>query len=249
MKFDIKQAFTYMFQDKKLSLKLLIGYFIVSFIFLFNFIPSFLDKTKIDKFVSNNIGIGAVAIIILLLLIVFLILAYFAYCGYYFANSNLRMIKPNEAILDWTNFKYFLSVGFKNSIASLLYFLLFISCAIILLYIFKSSNIILYYMIVLFGICYFIGASISFTTDLKIVSFFDLKKIYQVLFVNFLNLTKFVLWNILVTIFLFFAVFILGITIVGILLVPLVIFYFLLIYIDLTAQLLRYVFKLEEKVE
>ncbi len=270
MQFDLKQAFTYFFQDKKLFQKLSWLYVII----LLFFMPAIL--CCVNSSVLQITGMMGM-LLIFPLFIVFAI--YFG--GYFALTVNRRIIKTESDLPEINDWKNCFNVGGKCFVGSLawgfilqlimyivitfsvLFCTLFGAVLIPLLSAANSSfsTALLAILFILFGIIFIaiilavtvlyiamlIAVFSAFLTDLRVESFFDFGKIKHIVCINFKSLFKFVGWSLVLGLLFCLGSLILIVTIVGIVAIPLLYAFYILIFCDMEAQFIRHIFNIEQK--
>ncbi|MBR2069293.1 MAG: DUF4013 domain-containing protein [Candidatus Gastranaerophilales bacterium] len=246
MKYNFKQALTYMFEDKKRISKFAIAYLVVCIPLVMNILSS-----VFKSFVKNANPLGyiepRVALIFAVLLMLGLIvslLCNFLYLGYYFSNANLRIMLPDEKLLGWHNKKKLFSVGFKGFIGSCVYML---PIALLSVLAVKIKSIALFLILFFLAIFVIYAVTLAFITDLKFSSFFNFKKYKLILVDNFVNYLKFILISIGITIPYIIAVVLCAITIVGVVFLPFLYFYIQMVFNDIQAQFIRHILNMNKE--
>ncbi len=254
MQFNIKQACTYYFKDKKLIQKISVIYGLI----LLFFVPFVLCALGDAKLIS----VGVLGFLLLYpLSLVFCIL----FTGYFAANTNQRIIMPDSDLPELNDWKKLFITGGKFLLGMLAWnFIIQIAVILIIMFaaILISSALILKSWLIggIFGILtgIIIAAAViiymlalfailaSFYTDLKMESFFDFKKIKMILFENFKPLLKLIGWSMVLNILFGIGILILMVTIIGTVAIPLLYAFYFLAFCDLQAQLIRYIFKIEQ---
>lgn len=230
MKFDIKQAFTYYLKDNNLVKKIVILYciLVLSYIFPLDF-SSLMGENPQKSFASS---FALVAGIILYLFLI----------GYYYSNINKRIYKQDGILVEFSNWKNIFLVGFKNILAFII-----LSVAIVLLIRECSVSIDDTTSLVFYILFLSTPFDISFTTDLRLVSYFDFKKIKHIFINNFSSFIKFVGWRAILGIAFFVLFEFCDITIINILFKPFSMICYFLMMCDLRAQFIRHAFKIQDK--
>lgn len=261
MGLDIENSIKYVIQDTNWKKKCLIGaFFALGFVIfdllnLFNNLIGDIKLEQLKPYLAQEY-ILPIAAIVLLLFLAGTILSIFL-SGYDACNTNLRIVKPSSALLNWDNFQNLFKVGFKSIVGISVYILTLglililtaLPALIIVLIAFKLSPILLVIscLVVLayvIAVCfiwflYLIAAELAFYTDLKFKSFFNFPLINRFLRKNFLEFFIFVILSFAVNTLICIINTILICTVVGIIAIPFTRFYSFLILNDLSAQFIR----------
>ena len=197
------------------------------------------------------------------------------FCGYYAIYANLKIFKPDAKLIEWKNWKEIIITGLKiYAVIFLASIILFIPALTISLIIFGVCYGINYALIQVFAInshysnlLFLLGILIilvgfliayllllyiltivemAFYTNLKFESFMNVKLIKTIGIKNFKNTFKSLLILLLLTLATGVIALLLCITIVGILLLPILYFYFGNVRANILAQIIRNTVKLEE---
>ena len=207
-----------------------------------------------ENFKKKVISFYVLCLLCLIPILNFILVPIFAFkiTGYFLSNTRARVFKPDSTLADWNDKKH-IGIGFKAMIANII-----IAIPVNMIYyilikpIIDPSNasllpFIFLITLILFLIppIYYAIAVLAFVTDFKIKSFFNMKAIKCIikndLFISYL--LKIFLYGILYMLVMVMA----GITIIGILAVPYIIFRFLAAISDIQAQFIRYAFKIGQK--
>ena len=259
MKFNIKEAFTYYFKDSELHKKITVLYCAIVLATIFS-----IDYSSLPSNVSIQISFKNIISLLSIIPVLFLV-------GFYYTNTNKRIYKPDNNLAEITEWKNIFFVGFKNISAEIVMntiinvlIILALIAALIICFASKMSGISLNSIMHVFALipkisiffiilgviavlCLLITAlEISFSTDLRFLSYFDFKKVKHIIFNNFFGFIRLILWQMLLSIAFCIMFVLIAITIVGILLLPLLIIYFALAFSELRAQFIRHAFKAEE---
>ncbi len=183
----------------------------------------------------------------------FILIPFFAikFLGYFLTNTRNRVFKPNSNLPNW-NDKGQLGIGFKAMVANLIIgipvnilFCVFVSPLLAPGNSSMAFGFLMAVILFLVPMIYFAIAVLAFVTDFKIKSFFNFKAINYILknelFVSYIS--KMAIYFILY----FLAQIIAGITVIGIIAVPAIIFIFFAIISDIQAQFIRHAFKIGQK--
>ncbi len=250
--YDLKQASKYFLQDEHKVLKMFILYILTAIVGVLSIASSFIDK--IDK-----IDIISTKYILIAFVLFIAINCY--YSGYLASNVNSRIIKPENKLPRLSGFSKYLIAGFKVGFGLFLYqiiFSLLIGISILLLagsaglltaippigIILMLTGLVVFVAGILMCLMYIITGSIAFCTNLKFSSMFNGKVINNILYKNFKSLGEVVLIVFILGISCLCISILLGITIVGIVLIPAVWLFIYLMIGDLYAQFVRKIFKI-----
>lgn len=249
MQFNLKQALTYIFPDKKLLQKILVMYVLLVLFFL-----------SFAVFSINSDSSGITNYLEMLVSLVMVIILNIPVCGYYAVNINKRIIRPESKLPELDEYRNIVKAGLFmfggvfvwNNIISMAFFLIMFLPLFAVFLVAMSTNkyLIILWAVILILLTFFIGALMlgvcaAFCTDLRFQSFFDFEKLKLIFVKNFESLIKLTFITAL-----FFTVCVLisivmAVTVVGILLVPLVILYYWAVLCDLNTQFLRHIFQIE----
>ncbi len=272
MKFNLKQAFTYFYNDCTLKKKILILYFLAVFAILaesFGAIANSINGAVLEKLLKHpEIFITSVAVFIIT------IVASCFYSGYFAINTNIRIHKPESKLPELNNWKAFFLNGLKifagffvwqiitAFLAFTILFVLVISGIMLSVLLkmwlqnipvpdkefFAAAAVIMAIFAIILGITFGLvqlGAYTSFLTNLDLDSFFDFKKIKKIIFKNFKPFMKYFGFLLLLKILYLILFVILCITIIGIIFLPVLQEYYSIISSDIQAQFIRKLFKIE----
>lgn len=249
MQFNLKQATTYIFPDKKLLQKTFVMYVLFALYFL-----SFV------VFSINSSSSGMKNYMEMLLSLVTVIIFSIPLCGYYAVNTNTRIIRPESKLPELDDYRNIIKSGSLmlggvfvwNNLISLAFTLILFLPLFAVFLIAMSTNIylIILWVVILLLFMFLIaaimmGACAAFYSDLRFQSFFDFEKLKLIFVKNFKSLIKLTFLNILFFIACVLCGIVLTLTIVGVLLVPLVVLYYWAVLCDLNTQFLRHIFQIE----
>jgi len=231
--YDLKQAATYFFKDDKKNVKLIVLY-ILSIM---------------------NVALNNMKDVPPYLLLLVIPLLYFY--GYNAKNNNLRILKRNDNLPELNDWKNYLLLGFKNIAGFVLYFLIFVIIfgifTLLIPFALKINNFFmttLAIILLIAGIFLFIimmlAIEIAFSINLKFRSMFNFKLLKQIIFENYKSFLQLISVSIILGIANVAISAVLAITIVGIILIPLLYLYLLLIMSDLYGQFISKSIKLNE---
>ena len=195
MKFSLKQALSFCFSDKEFAQKMLIG---CGFLILSMLINNIIDTL-------NNVPKNITVIVVALFLAVVSIISTLIPYGYEVENSHLRLIQNEITLCDWKNKLQKLKYGFLSCFipclswglvmiligfifgfgAGFLHSLLLKVTQGYLINIYLAFAFIALFFILLFTIILVEASRLSYITDLKFKSFFNLKAIKKIMFENF----------------------------------------------------------------
>ena len=247
MNLDFEKALTYIAKDPGWSNKILAGGGLLLATFAIFIIPVFL----LILTTSGVIGLTSFILCFVFSIILSLVLA-----GYMAQTSNKRLNYQNSLLPDWSEFGRFIITGLKYFVGYFLYTIPLILLTSVFAGLVITAvhgcpdcgllNTMFFILITLIGaltlfvyILYIVFCPLMmacFFSDLKILSFVDFKKAFDMLKNN--------VGNYCILILLFIAISMLGqllcsilmITIVGIIFIPIVYFYIYLVIAELCAQ-------------
>lgn len=247
MDLNFEEAFSFVKQDKDWKMKLAIGG-MLSFLCVLLFVLPFLFVKALDNF--SLVMMFTLCFIVNVFLTLGLI-------GYPYAVANNRINNRETILPEWSNFTALIATGVKFlvgyclfsiplSIAYTVAMVLFMCMALIsdegAKVVFGILVFLIIFAIIALAFIYTLASYLmmaSFSTDLKVLSFINFKKAWELMKDNWINYLILLLLVIAVSIILQFALIILSITIIGILLLPLLVFYTGLVNADLIAQFVK----------
>ena len=225
-------------------------------------IKSAIDYIKNDKGIVKKILIYF-GIILLSIIPILNIFTLCAISGYFVYNSHLRIYDKNKQLSDWKNFEDFIVIGLKYLLAIFAYFFIFfavflffglitgITVAILktvnILNLGNISNIVFNMLNLCIDLCITIlltAANLQYTKDLKLSSFFNFKEMKNFITQNPVYFLKYLLILFLLNIVFCVVSTIIAITIVGLLLLPALLFCYFAIISDINAQFIRNTYKI-----
>lgn len=267
MELNIENAIKYMFKDKEWKKKFLIGSLFMVGMVIMNVISELsrmLSDVKPEQIKPYMEMIPAILIVTVFLFVIGSILNIFV-TGYFAKNINLRIFKPNSNLLEWRNWGNMFFVGVKATAAILIYFLIFglllLLPLIVIIGLIATKEKILILLVSLFTIgviflasiifAFFLGAaSLAFNTDLKFSSYFNFKLIKKFITKNFFQFFIYIILVTAIAIAVNIINSILMLTVVGIILMPVILFYQFMVQNDLAAQFVRQTLELpQEEIE
>ena len=240
MDYDVKGALTYFFKDKHLILKTVIAYIIVGICSIMNVMAK--------RAPSPEIG---------LVILVITFLFDIPIRGYIVNVAHQRIIKPKNELPDWSNFFKYLKDGFIIELMSLIYIVIPATITIkmlmpVLIIRIADTRVnlivfILAIILLLISVLLMFAAYLSYACDLKFKSIFNFKAFKFLMIKNKKEFSNYISLIILAMICCGTLSLVLTITIVGILLIPILVFYVQLYCADIQAQFLRHIFKIGKK--
>lgn len=248
MDMDFEQSFTYIAKDGKWKKKLIVGG-MLSLLALI----SLLFPIGFNKFMPNYMSSS----VLFCLCTVFSVLIYLAILGYLTITAHNR-IKCEDELPSWDDFGKLLAAGCKNFVGHILCFLPFgiitgfmlimflipymipnpILASLLSILTVSISMMGVFFVSLLLLIFYYLLLC-NFFRDLKILSFINFKGAIGLVKNNVVNYLIFYLLIIVISIIVQAVSLVLICTIVGILLLPLLFFYFSLVTVDLMAQFIN----------
>lgn len=238
MSLSVNKAMTFFKQDIDWKKKFAIGYSLVGLMILVNAIIAFASQNQSQ--INFPLILGGMVLCFVISLI---------FVGYSASLINLRLFKPEMGILEWSNFPKLFIVGLKALIGfigleialliPLCIVMFIISLLTAILPIFVLIGIPLYIAAVIFVAMILVNAFAIFSIDLNLKSMFNFKYNIQLIKKCSKEYFTFIFYIILFSICSAIVGGILAITIVGILALPLLVFYINIVSCDLIAQILR----------
>lgn len=176
-----------------------------------------------------------------------------ALVGYFVFNAHLRIHYKDKELSDWKNFEDLIVTGFKYIVGALAFcfvcVLIFMIIAIPCKLVFGNYSNPIIQLFGLFINILVIAAELFFIKDLKLGSFFNLNEIKQIITKDIIYFIKYILIVFLSSIVLVFASLLLGITIIGIVAIPVLMFCCYAFIVDISAQFVRNTYKIGLNVE
>ncbi len=192
---NIKNAFIYMFKDKQLWSKYLVGVVLVLISILSNLVAPRNPMIQIIPFIKDIAPENLGYIFYSLSIIGFL--AAFVGNGYNVLNLNTRIYKPDADLPCWSNIKNILSAALKLFAICVIYvallsivlvFLMIVFTIVISLFLkadlqvlMSVSTLICFVIAALVAFLFFPAIYIAFATNLKIASVFNAKLIFNII--------------------------------------------------------------------
>lgn len=232
MSINLKQAFTYAWTDKDFFTKWAIG----SFILVFPTIPAWLPGIK--RLFENPANGGWLLFFIIASLIVYL-----AMNGYFYKAVHNRIVHSAEHLPDWSKFWYYVKIGLKCYLGSILFALPYAALLFGVFYLIQpdiKSPIFLLLVAILY---IFISAiytvfSLNFAIKVKISAFLNYKRAFRRIKGRWCRFLKFYAYCLAINIVCTCLLALLSLTGLTSLLLPFVAFYFYLVFADLYSQFL-----------
>ncbi len=271
MGLNIEYAIKYMFQDSQWKKKFLVGALfsigmtIINLTGQINNFISDLSAQQIKTYVKPYMHLlPEIIAVTALIFLTALVLNVFT-SGYFAKNINLRIFKPESNLLEWNNFSDMFFVGLKATLAVIIYFIIFAIMIVIPLILFLAfsafagaggklymvSAFIIYITFImavsLVFIFYLGAATLAFSTDLQLASYFNFGLINKFITKNFFEFFVYMLIIFAVSFLVNIINSVLMITIVGIALMPALYFYQFLVQNDLAAQFVRNTLELSDE--
>ena len=268
MGLDIENSIKYPTRDSDLIKKLLIGGFFCLGIVLVDFFNTLTDLIGDEKFGQlkqyvTQTNAMSVAIIIVLFFLALVLLNIFI-LGYDASNTNLRIFKPSSNLLNWENFGKLFKVGIKSAIGLGSYLVIMgvilglaFFPALLIIINYKANTLVLVLLglamfactiiVIAMWVVYVIAAELAFFTDLKLKSFFNFSLINKFIIKNFFQFFIFIILTFAVNTLISILNMILMLTVVGIVIIPVLRFYSLLMINDLSAQFIRQTLEMNEE--
>ena len=266
MGLNIESAIKYMFKDKDCKKKLLIGSLFMIGMAVLNVmskVAELIGDMKEEQLKAYMHLLPQFLIIGSVIFIGASILNIFS-SGYFAKNINLRIFKPDAELLEWTDWGNMFLVGIKSTIAVCIYIAVFLLILMIPVFfivlsaaVFNKGAVILCIIVFIllclilsvFAAIFFSAASLAFCTNLKFASYFNFPLITKFVTKNFLEFFIYVLLIFALSTMANIVNGILALTIVGIVAIPFVLFYQLLVANDLAAQFVRNTLDMNESAQ
>ena len=232
MGISLKQAFSFVLQDKKWIKKIFIGgllMFFPCFVYIF---------PGIQRLIFNPINFYLVSLFAILAAV-----TAFTVRGYFFKTLHNRIVHFHGRLASWKYYSYYLYIGFKAYLASLILLLPFLLVfGFIMLFAPMTLSmasvpflIAGFILIVLYAVLY-IMLALNFALDFRFKSFFNLKKAVDLIKNNINGYVILVFDCLLIAVCGFIiSIILINAQILGLLL-PFAIFYIYMVYCDLFAQ-------------
>lgn len=241
MGLNLETAFSFIKKDCEWKNKLLVGGLLMMIPVLLNSLTTLTIKP------NQNIDLSI--IILILILFVASIFLSVAVTGYYIKTAHSNIEKDNKELPAWNDLNGLMGLGFKYYVGYFLYSVPFTLIGIFFIAMFfahASLNLPLaiffaFLTVILFSIMALFSFLMiaNFAKDLKVLSFVNYPLAADLLRNNWKNYLLLVVFNILISSIFGFITFILGITVIGIVFIPFVTFYMMLVSADLIAQFVK----------
>ena len=232
MSISLKQAFSFVLQDKKWINKIFIGGLLM-------FFPCFLYIFPgIQRMLFNPLNYYLVSLVAILVAVTAFIVR-----GYFFKTLHNRIVHFHGKLASWKYFSYYLYIGFKAYLASLillapflLIFFFIMLFAPMTLSLESVPFLFAGFMLVVLYAVFYIMLALNFALDFRFKSFFNIKKAFDLIKNNINGYISLVFDCLLIAICGFIlSIILINAQILGLLL-PFVIFYIYMVYSDLFAQ-------------
>lgn len=232
MSISLKQAFSFVLQDKKWINKIFIGGLLM-------FFPCFLYIFPgIQRMLFNPLNYYLVSLVAILVAVTAFIVR-----GYFFKTLHNRIVHFHGKLASWKYFSYYLYIGFKAYLASLillapflLIFFFIMLFAPMTLSLESVPFLFAGFMLVVLYAVFYIMLALNFALDFRFKSFFNIKKSFDLIKNNINGYISLVFDCLLIAICGFIlSIILINAQILGLLL-PFVIFYIYMVYCDLFAQ-------------
>ncbi len=232
MSISLKQAFSFVLQDKKWINKIFIGGLLM-------FFPCFLYIFPgIQRMLFNPLNYYLVSLVAILVAVTAFIVR-----GYFFKTLHNRIVHFHGKLASWKYFSYYLYIGFKAYLASLillapflLIFFFIMLFAPMTLSLESVPFLFAGFMLVVLYAVFYIMLALNFALDFRFKSFFNIKKAFDLIKNNINGYISLVFDCLLIAICGFIlSIILINAQILGLLL-PFVIFYIYMVYCDLFAQ-------------
>lgn len=232
MGISLKQAFSFVPQDKKWVNKIFIGGLLMFFPCFMYILPG------IQRLLFNPVNYYLVSLCVILAAVTAFIVR-----GYFFKTLHNRIVHFHGRLASWKYYSYYLYIGFKAYLASLILLLPFLLVfGFIMLFAPMSLSLasipFLFagFMLIILYTVFYIMLALNFALDFRFKSFFNIKKAFELIRHNIAGYVVLVFDCLLVG----FCGFILSVILMNAqifgLLLPFVIFYIYMVYCDLFAQ-------------
>lgn len=243
MKIDVEKAFTYVKNDPDWVKKYLIGVGLCIFPAMLEIIKIFVPDGKNPS--PAEIKLLAVLLPIILLFVIGSVICAFLTGGYLVKTANTRMKNPDSCLPDW-KFGEAFWLGLKAFCASGVYVIgivVFVLCAVLLFNAIFQNNILtliascIVFIIAL--ICVGVALSlgwVAYTIDYKFSSYFNFSKMKQLVNKNIPTFLIYVALMMGLSLFAQIASGMLSLTIIGVVAIPFISFYQIIVSADIVAQ-------------
>ncbi len=254
MEMDFEKAFKFITEDKDWKKKLAIGGGLELLSIIAVLVPLLLPVVCLEW---QSLGFTSFLALFATGLIIFSVLN-LAILGYLSLTTHNRIHNHEKFLPEWSGFGHLIITGLKTVIGHVLFFLPFIFISGIFLLVimtpsvfqnsllsslltalFTIAGLFGYFILYVFIVVFYFLLFGSFLKDLKMLSFLNFKAAIALVKNNIINYLIFWLLIIVISIMVQFISILLVFTIVGIVLVPWLIFYSSLITADVIAQFVK----------
>ena len=232
MSISIKQAFCSVAQDTHWVSKVLIGsllLFFPSFVYIF---------PGIRRLIFDPMNYYLIALFSLMALFINI-----AICGYFFKAVHNRIVHLKSKLPSWNYLTYYLYIGTKAYIGSLIFSIPFLVIDFIIIYYapkqfsiellpFAIALITLHFIYTIL----YIMLALNFSLKFKISAFCNIKKAYQLVKDNLIGYAILIFYCLFIALVNTITILILVNAQIFALIIPFISFYVCLIYMDLFAQ-------------